>query len=44
MVTLRSDYGHTLRALTQVFDPSECFIDFYERLFTPASWQRLCDV
>ena len=44
MVTLRSDYGHTLRALTQVFDPSECFIDLYERLFTPASWQRLCDV
>ena len=33
-VTLRSNYGHTLRALTQVFDPSECFIDLYERLFT----------
>ena len=43
-VTLRSNYGHTLRALTQVFDPSECFIDLYERLFTPSSWQRLCDV
>ena len=44
MVTLRSDYGHTLRALSQVFDPSDCFIDLYERLFTPASWQHLCDV
>jgi hypothetical protein len=43
-VTLRSDYGHTLMALTQVFEPSECFIDLYERLFTPESWQRLCDV
>ena len=43
-VTLRSDYGHTLMALNQVFDPSECFIDLYERLFTPTSWQRLCDV
>ena len=43
-VTLRSDYGHTLMALAQVFDPSECFIDLYERLFTPTSWQRLCDV
>jgi hypothetical protein len=44
MVTLRSDYGHTLWALSQVFDPSDCFIDLYERLFTPASWHRLCDV
>ena len=43
-VTLRSDYGHTLMALNQVFDPSECFIDLYERLFSPTSWQRLCDV
>jgi hypothetical protein len=31
-------------ALNQVFDPSECFIDLYEGLFTPTSWQRLCDV
>jgi hypothetical protein len=44
MVTLRSDYGHTLMALSQIFDPSACFIDLYERLFTPESWQRLCDV
>ncbi len=43
-VALRSDYGHTLMTLNQVFHPSECFIDLYERLFTPASWQRLCDV
>jgi hypothetical protein len=43
-VMLRSDYGHTLMALTQVFEPSECFIDLYERLFTPASWKHLCDV
>ena len=43
-VTLRSDYGHTLMALSQIFDPSACFIDLYERLFTPESWQRLCDV
>lgn len=43
-VTIRSDYGHTLMALSQVFNPSECFIDLYERLFTPESWQRLCDV
>ena len=43
-VTLGSDYGHTLMALNQVFDPSECFIDLYERLFSPTSWQRLCDV
>ena len=43
-VNLRSDYGHTLMALSQVFDPSACFIDLYERLFTPESWQRLCDV
>ena len=33
-----------MRALTQEFDPSECCIDLYERLFTSASWQRLCDV
>lgn len=43
-VNLRSDYGHTLMALSQIFDPSACFIDLYERLFTPESWQRLCDV
>jgi hypothetical protein len=43
-VSLRSDYGHTLKALTQVFEPNECFIDIYERLFTPSSWKRLCDV
>ena len=43
-VSLRSDYGHTLMALSQVFDPSACFIDLYERLFTPESWQRLCSV
>ena len=43
-VNLRSDYGHTLMALSQIFDPSTCFIDLYERLFTPESWQRLCDV
>jgi hypothetical protein len=43
-VMLRSDYGHTLMALTEVFEPSECFIDLYERLFTPASWKHLCDV
>ena len=43
-VTLRSNYSHTLMALQQVFDPSECFVDLYERLFTPSSWQRLCDV
>ena len=43
-VTLRSDYGHTLMALSQIFDPSACFIDLYERLFTPESWQRLCEV
>ena len=27
-----------------MFDPSECCIDLYERLFTSASWQRLYDV
>ena len=43
-VMLRSDYGHTLMALTEVFEPNECFIDLYERLFTPASWKHLCDV
>ena len=27
-----------------MFDPSDCCINLYERLFTSASWQRLCDV
>lgn len=43
-VALRSNYGHTLAALTNVFTPNTCFIDLYERIFREESWQRLCDL
>ena len=42
-ISLRSDYGHTLKALEQAFGLEHCFLDVYEQLFSPTCWSRLCD-
>ncbi|MEC8213713.1 MAG: sulfotransferase family protein [Cyanobacteriota bacterium] len=38
----RSDYLHTLQALSQAFSSDDLCIDLYERLFTENIYQRLC--
>ena len=38
----RSDYLHTLQALSTAFSSDDLFIDLYERLFTAPVYQRLC--
>ena len=42
-ISLRSDYGHTLKALEQAFGLEHCLLDVYEQLFSPTCWSRLCD-
>ena len=42
-ISLRSDYGHTLKALEQAFGLEHCFLDVYEQLFNPTCWSRLCE-
>ena len=38
----RSDYLHTLKALSQAFAPTDLFIELYERLFTEHVYEQLC--
>ena len=40
--TLRGDYAHTLNNLETAFGLANCFIGFYETLFTPDTFCSLC--
>jgi len=40
--SIRSDYTHTLNALEEAFGHENCFISFYETLFTKSTYSSLC--
>jgi len=39
---LRGNYAHTLTELNEAFGLNNCFIAFYETLFTPDTYGALC--
>ncbi|HGY5558935.1 MAG TPA: sulfotransferase family protein [Prochlorococcus sp.] len=41
--SIRSNYAHTLNALQEAFGHENCFIGFYETLFTKESYSKLCN-
>ena len=41
-INLRSNYGHTLKALKESFGLKHCFIAIYEQLFHQDCWADLC--
>jgi len=40
--SIRSNYAHTLGALDEAFGHENCFISFYETLFTQENYANLC--
>tara|TARA_B100001964_G_scaffold144605_1_gene159262 strand:- start:887 stop:1336 length:450 start_codon:yes stop_codon:yes gene_type:complete len=40
--SIRSNYAHTLNALKETFGHENCFIGFYETLFTKGSYSNPC--
>lgn len=44
LAEIRTRYDRTLEAIDAVFPPEDCFLGFYETIFTEAELKRLCGV